>query len=157
MTKKELIENEQMKFTNQMDPEMEQQKIIRGTDEIPQKFEEGFIGFNNLQENETSLISVAKDLMPKDFVKKYKQMKKLQSEIEAMENTFKQNLIQMFESIPELETNSVALDGLKFTYASAYTKTTVDNKKLKEEYPEIYAKVTKTSKVKSSIRTTIEY
>ena len=151
MTKKELIEQEQT----------EQQKIVRGTDFIPKTYEEsleeGFVGFNNLQENENSLISVAKDLMPKDFVKKYKQMKKLQSEIENMENTFKQNLIQMFESIPELETNSVSLDGLKFTYASAYTKTTVDSKKLKEEYPEIYAKVTKTSNVKSSIRTTIEY
>ena len=132
-------------------------KIIKGTEEIPQEFEEGFVGFNNLQENETSLTNVAKDLIPKDFVKKYKQMKKLQSEIDEMESKFKQSLIQMFESIPELETNSVALDGLKFTYASAYTKTTVDSKKLKEEYPEIYAKVTKTSNVKSSIRTTIEY
>lgn len=161
MTKKELIEQEQIKFANQMDPEMEQQKIVKGTDFIPRTYEEsleeGFSGFNNLKENETSLTSVAKDLMPKDFVKKYKQMKKLEAEIKAAEDVFKQSLIQMFESIPDLETNSVALDGLKFTYASAYTKTTVDSKKLKEEYPEIYAKVTKTSNVKSSIRTTIEY
>lgn len=119
--------------------------------------QEGYVGFNTLQENETSLTSVAKDLMPKDFVKKYKQMKKLQAELDEMESNFKQNLIQMFESIPELETNSVALDGLKFTYTSAYTKTSVDSKKLKEEYPEIYAKVTKTSNVKSSIKTTIQY
>lgn len=116
-----------------------------------------FVGFNTLQENETSLTSVAKDLMPKDFVKKYKQMKKLEAEIKEAEDKFKQNLIQMFESIPELETKTVALDGLKFTYTSPYTKTTVDSKKLKEEFPEIYNKVIKTSNVKSSIKTTIDY
>lgn len=118
-----------------------------------QILQEGFV----LEENETSLTNVAKDLMPKDFVKKYKQMKKLQAELDEMENSFKQNLIQMFESIPELETNSVSLDGLKFTYTKPYTKTSVDSKKLKEEYPEIYNKVTKTSNVKSSIKTTIQY
>lgn len=119
--------------------------------------EEGYVGFNTLQENETSLVSIAKDLMPKDFVKKYKQMKKLEAEIKEAEDKFKENLIQMFESIPALETNTVALDGLKFTYVSPSTRTSVDSKKLKEEYPEIYTKVTKTSNVKSSIRTSIEY
>lgn len=116
-----------------------------------------FVGFNTLQENETSLTSVAKDLMPKDFVKKYKQMKKLEAEIKEAEDKFKENLLQMFESIPVLETNTVALDGLKFTYVSPSTRTSVDSKRLKEEYPEIYAKVIKTSNVKSSIRTSIEY
>lgn len=118
---------------------------------------EGYVGFNTLTENETSLTSVAKDLMPKDFVKKYKQMKKLQAELDEMENAFKENLIQMFESIPCLETSSVAIDGLKFTYVKPSTRTTVDSKKLKEEHPEIYAKVVKTSNVKSSIKTTIQY
>lgn len=125
--------------------------------ENKQEILEGYVGFNTLDDNETSLTSVAKDLMPKDFVKKYKQMKKLEAEIKQMEDTFKENLIQMFESIPCIETNTIALDGLKFTYVSPSTRTTVDSKKLKEEYPEIYKKVIKTSDVKSSIRTSVEY
>ena len=130
------------------------EKLVENKQEI---LEEGYVGFNTLLENETSLTSVAKDLMPKDFVKKYKQMKKLQAELDEMENNFKQNLIQMFESIPCLETNSVAIDGLKFTYTKPSTRTGVDSNKLKEEYPEIYAKCLKTSPVKSSIKTTIQY
>lgn len=119
--------------------------------------QEIFMEVNVLQENETSLTSVAKDLMPKDFVKKYKQMKKLEAEIKTMEDAFKEQLIQVFESIPCIETNTVALDGLKFTYVSSSTRNTVDSKKLQEEYPEIYKKVLKTSNVKSSIRTSIDY
>lgn len=107
--------------------------------------------------NENGLTSVAKDLVPKDFAKKYKQMKKLQDEINTIENDVKQKLLEMFESIPELETNTVTVDGISFTYVSSSKRKTLDTKKLQEEHPDIYKKFLKESNVKSSIRTKIEY
>lgn len=107
--------------------------------------------------NETGLDSVAKDLIPEGFVQKYKQMKQLQDEIGKTEDMIKQKLLEMFESIPELETNTVTVDGLSFTYVSPSVRKTVDTKKLQEEYPKIYAKMLKESNVRSSIRTKIEY
>lgn len=107
--------------------------------------------------NETSLDSVARDLVPKDFAKKYKQMKKMQEEINATEDIIKQKLLEMFESIPGLETNTVTVDGLSFTYVGPSKRKVVDTKKLQEEHPDIYKKCQKESNVKSSIRTKIEY
>lgn len=40
MDKQEFIEQENLKFKKQMDPEVEYEKIVKGTDEIPTKFEE---------------------------------------------------------------------------------------------------------------------
>lgn len=110
-----------------------------------------------LVENEHSLDSVAQALVPDGFARKYKQMLKLQDELKKMEDEFKKRLLEVFESIPELETNSVTIDGLKFTYVKGSTRKTIDSKKLQEEMPEIYNKFLKESEVKSSIRTSVEY
>ena len=110
-----------------------------------------------MEENENALISVARDLVPNDFVEKYKALKKAQDELNEIEENVKKKLLEMFESIPELESNTVTIDGLKFTYVGPSKRKSVDTKKLKEEHPDIYAKCLKTSQVKSSIRTSIEY
>lgn len=133
MTKNEFIEKEQIEFTNQMDPECV------------------------AQSEENSLVEIAQSMIPKTFAKKFKQLKKAQDELAAIENDIKEKLKVMFESIPELETNSVTVDGIKFTYVGPSKRKTVDSKKLQEEYPEIYKKMLKESNVKSSIRTSIEY
>lgn len=134
------------------DEEQRIPKEIKGTDEIPTKWEE-------FDENNTehSLDTVAKALVPEGFARKYKQMLKLQDELKKTEDDFKKKLLEVFESIPELETNSVTIDGLKFTYVKGSVRKTVDSKKLQEEMPEIYNKFLKESNVKSSIRTSVEY
>lgn len=195
MTKKEVIEQEQMKFDNQMDPE-QVGKIIKGTDEIPTKFEEekktitqwcmiskinlldtSYFDDTNLYTakefedkvprdiqiplvtdlNGTALDDFARGIIPEKFAKDYKKMKKLQEELTKTENEIKAKLIEMFESIPEREQNSVSMEGLRFTYVGPTQRKTVDSKKLQEEYPEIYKKCIKFSNVKSSIRTTVDY
>lgn len=109
------------------------------------------------RQSEANLVSVAQGLMPKSFAKKFKQLKKAQDELAAIENDIKEKLKEVFESTPGLETNSVTVDGIKFTYVGPSKRKTVDTKKLQEEHPEIYNKFLKESNVKSSIRTTIEY
>lgn len=195
MTKKELINQEQMNFDNQMDPE-QVGKIIKGTDEIPTKFEEekktitqwcmiskinlldpSYFDDTNLYTakefedrvprdiqiplvtdlNGTALDDFARGIIPEKFAKDYKKMKKLQDELTKTENEIKAKLIEMFESIPEREQNSVSMEGLRFTYVGPTQRKTVDSKKLQEEYPEIYKKCIKFSNVKSSIRTTVDY
>lgn len=47
-------------------------------------------------------------------------------------------------------------DILKVTYVAPTTKTSVDSKKLKKEYPEIYKKCSNTSAVKGSVRITVK-
>lgn len=106
---------------------------------------------------ENSLMAVAQNLAPKDFAKRYKKMLALKDELEKEEKAFKEKLITVFESIPELDTNSVTIDGLKFTYVKGSTRKSVDTKKLQEDCPEVYQKYLKESPVKPQIRTSVEY
>ena len=106
---------------------------------------------------EQALDDFARGIIPEKFAKEYKKMKKLQEQITRTENMIKDKLIEMFEKQPELDKKYVAVDGLKFTYVGPSQRNTVDTKKLKEEYPEIYKKVATKSSVKSQIRTTVEY
>lgn len=107
--------------------------------------------------NGTALDDFARGIIPEQFAKDYKKMKKLQEELKKTEDEIKRKLIDMFQSIPNREQNSVSSNGLKFTYIEPSQRTTVDSKKLQEEYPEIYKQCLKTSKVNSQIRTTVEY
>ncbi len=178
-------------------------KIVKGTDEIPQKFndeveqdvitktigewatsmnirllDEKFyedknkytikqyqelvprdveVPLVNKLDGPTALEDFARGIIPEDFAKEYKKMKKLQQELEQTENTIKNKLIEMFQSIPELEKNSVSMDGLKFTYIAPTVRKSVDTKKLQEEHPEIYKQCLKESQVKAQIRTSVEF
>lgn len=104
-----------------------------------------------------ALYEFTRGLIPQTFAKDYKKLKKLQDELNKVETSIKEQLIKMFEEHPEITTNSVSMDGLKFTYTSSYSKNTIDTKKLQEEYPEIYKKLLKQSTVKSSIKTYVEF
>lgn len=184
MEKEEFIENQKINFSNQMDPEMEGQMTERKTisqwcikcnirilgPEADKLYEDQDLYTisefeimvpRNLQvplgNTETGLTNIASSFVPKDFAKKYKQMLKLQDELKKTEENFKSKLLEMFESIPDLENNSVIIDGLKFTYVNGSVRKTVDTKKLQEEMPEIYNKFLKESRVKSSIRTSVEF
>jgi len=96
-------------------------------------------------------------LIPESFAKDYKKLKKLQDELSKTEASIKEKLIEMFEAHPEMNCQTVTMDGLSFTYTKSYVKNTVDSKKLQEEYPDIYKKMIKTSNVKSSIKTSVKF
>lgn len=96
-------------------------------------------------------------LIPESFAKDYKKLKKLQDELSKTEASIKEKLIEMFEAHPEMNGQTVTMDGLSFTYTKSYVKNTVDSKKLQEEYPDIYKKMIKTSNVKSSIKTSVKF
>lgn len=180
MTKNEFIEKEQMNFSNQMDPEMEETRTITEwcikskinlldpsyfdddkkytleefEQRVPREIQIPLVSDLN---NKTALDDFAKGIIPEQFAKDYKKMKKLQEELNRTETIIKEKLLTMFESIPDREQNSVSMDGLKFTYVGPTKRKSVDTKKLEEEYPEIYKKVLKESNVKSQIRTSVEY
>lgn len=59
-------------------------------------------------------------------------------------------------SMEENEVKKYENDFISITYVAPTTKNTVDSKKLKEEYEEIYNKCLKISNVKSSIRIKIK-
>ena len=111
----------------------------------------------NEEQVQLSLSNVASDLVPKEFAKKFKALKKAQDELAQIEDQVKEAVKQMFESIPDIATNTVTVDGIKFTYVKGSVRKTVDSKKLQEEWPDIYSKCTKTSNVKSQIRISVEY
>lgn len=138
VTKNEFISKEVGNFVNQMG--------IDTSDILVQ----------DLSTNE-AIDNFVRNILPEDFAKDYKELKKLQEKIQKTEDDIKKKLLEMFESHPEMDSKSVSMDGLKFTYTKPYEKKSVDTKKLQEEYPKIYNKMLKTSSVKGSIKTYIEY
>lgn len=112
-----------------------------------------------MEENEiveNSLDTIAQELAPKDFAKRYKKMLALKAELEKEEKEFKDKLAEMWGNLTDAP-NSVILDGLKFTYVRPSTRKSFDSKKFQEDHPEMYDKYVKESNVKASIRTSVEY
>lgn len=182
MEKDNFIEKEVNNFKSQMDPECMEQQEVKTISEWCIKcqitlLDNSYYGDNNkytikefeekvprniqvpLPNNnneEMGLESVAKQMLPKDFAKKYKAFIKAQNKLKEIENKFKEELITMYESITEPENNSVNIDGIKFTYIGPSKRKSFDSKKFQEDNPELYKKYIKESNVKSSIRTSIE-
>ena len=96
-------------------------------------------------------------IIPEQFVKDYKKMKKLQDNLSKTEDEIKTKLLKMFEEHPEMNGKTVSRDGLTFTYTASYVRNSVDGKKLQEEHPDIYKKMLKQTNVKSTIKTSIKY
>lgn len=88
---------------------------------------------------------------PDDFVQKYKKYKDAKAEFDAAFEAFKVNLIELHKVKPDLP-KSVIIGGIKVTYVSPSTRTTIDTKKLKEEEPELAKKFSKTTNVEATVR-----
>lgn len=88
---------------------------------------------------------------PDDFAQKYKKYKEAKTEFDEIFDVFKTNLIKLHNENPDLP-KSVIIGGIKATYVSPSTRTTIDSKKLKEEEPELAKKFTKTTNVSASVR-----
>lgn len=97
------------------------------------------------------LINNALGCTPEEFYKRYTKYKKAEAEFNEIYEPFKEKLINLHETIPELQ-KSILVNSVKLTYVAPTTRTSIDTKKLKEEEPEIAKKFTKISEVKANIR-----
>lgn len=88
---------------------------------------------------------------PEEFYSKYKNYKEAEAEFKKLYDPFKEKLIQIYKSTPNLPKSTV-IGGVKLTYVSPSVRTAIDSKKLKEEEPELAKKFTKTTNVEANIR-----
>lgn len=86
-----------------------------------------------------------------EFSKLYKKYKKAEEDFKKAYEPFKERLLEVYKIMPDMPTN-IIIGGVKLTYVSPSTRSTIDSKKLKEEEPEIAKKFTKTTDVSATIR-----
>ena len=131
-------------------------KVVRYVDEDTLEIKETVIEDGTIEETAESndIISMFQGALscePDEFYKKFMDYKKAESEFNAVYEPFKANLLKLHETKQGLP-KSVVVGGTKLTYVSPSTRTSIDNKKLKEEEPEIAKKFSKTTNVKATIR-----
>lgn len=98
------------------------------------------------------LVLQALDCDPEDFSEKYKKMKQAEKEFEDIYLPFKDRWIELHETHPGIPKSIVFNSGVKVTYVSPTTRTSIDTRKLKEEEPTLAKKYTKTTSVKATTR-----
>ena len=86
-----------------------------------------------------------------EFGKKYRKYKKAEAEFSALFEPFKANLLKLYKEHEGLPKTVIA-GGVKCTYVSSSTRSTIDTKKLKEEKPMIAKKYTKITNVSPTIK-----
>lgn len=91
---------------------------------------------------------------PEEFIAKYKSYKQAKTDFDILFERAKNNLLELYENGVEDGfpfTISIG-EGVKLTYVRQSMRTSIDNKKLKEEEPEIAKKYTKYTIVNPTIR-----
>lgn len=83
-----------------------------------------------------------------EIVNKIIEFNKVKKEMEYQEKLLKDGLM---EAMNNLGIKKFIINGLSATIKDGSTRTTIDSKRLKEEFPDIYEAYSKTSEVKSSI------
>ena len=107
---------------------------------------------NELTDNDfADMIRSILNCEPEEFCKRYEKFKKAEAAFNELYEPFKENLIKLHETTPELP-NSTVVGGVKLIYVAPTVRTSIDTKKLKEEEPEIAKKFMRTSDVKASVR-----
>lgn len=96
------------------------------------------------------ILRAALDCDVDEFYSKYQEWKNAEASFKAVYDPFKTKLLELHEkqNLPK----NVIVGGVKLTYVSPSTRSSIDSKKLKEEEPEIAKKFTKTSNVGATIR-----
>ena len=77
-------------------------------------------------------------------------------EYKQAELTAKQLREQLCKKMEEQGIKSWETDNLRVTYVAPVDRLSVDSKKLKEKYPQVYSECQKMSKIKSSVRIAIK-
>lgn len=106
---------------------------------------------DNKTENYRNKIMEALDCKPKEFFQKYRDYLTAEAEFKRIFDPFKEKLLELYKETPEIP-NTLSIGGVKVTYVSPSTRTSIDSKKLKEEEPEIAKKFTKTTDVNATLR-----
>lgn len=88
---------------------------------------------------------------PDVFAKKYNAYKIAKAEFEELFEPVKETILSVHKQRDDVP-NTLVVGGIKLTYVSPTTRTTIDSKKLKEEEPELAKKFTKISAVSASVR-----
>lgn len=90
---------------------------------------------------------------PEEFANSYFKYKEAEKEFKKLYEPFKENLVKLYKDPSQsFMPNSVIIGGVKLTYVSPSTRTSIDTKKLKEEEPELAKKFSKTTNVDATIR-----
>lgn len=105
----------------------------------------------DIDDNFKAEIRSALNYEPEEFTKRYKAYKKAEAKFKDMYEPFKDKLLKLYEYAPEFP-KTVIVGGVKVTYVSPSTRSTIDSKKLKEEEPELAKKFTKTTEVSATLR-----
>ena len=92
------------------------------------------------------------NIIPEKYIEKLKALKELEKEVKELEKTFENELKENFK---HGSISSAELDGVRFTYTKAYSKTVFDSAKFAAEHPNTYKKYTKNQDYKDSIKKTI--
>lgn len=92
------------------------------------------------------------NIIPTNYIEKLKAFKKLKEELEELERTFEEELK---ENLKKGNISSAELDGVRFTYTKAYSKSVFDSAKFGAEHPNLYKKYVKNQNYKDSIKKTI--
>lgn len=106
---------------------------------------------DNKTENYRNKIMEALDCKPEEFFQKYRDYLTAEAEFKRIFDPFKEKLLELYKETPEIP-NTLSIGGVKVTYVSPSTRTSIDSKKLKEEEPEIAKKFTKTTDVNATLR-----
>lgn len=112
--------------------------------------EDRYVSFTDYDEI-NKLLQGAMNCEPEEFYQKYRDYKAAEANFNKLYEPFKANIIELHEKHPEIP-KGVVIGGVKLTYVSPSTRTSIDSKKLKEEEPELAKKFTKTSNVSASVR-----
>lgn len=90
-----------------------------------------------------------------EIISEIVEFEKTKKEFEKKQNEFKELLIKAMEenNIKQFKSES---DGLTITYVAPTTRIGVDNKKLQEEYEDIYLQCLKETPIKASIRIKVD-
>lgn len=106
---------------------------------------------DNKTENYRNKIMETLDCKPEEFFQKYRDYLAAEAEFKRIFDPFKEKLLKLYKETPEIP-NTLSIGGVKVTYVSPSTRTSIDSKKLKEEEPEIAKKFTKTTDVNATLR-----
>lgn len=103
--------------------------------------------------NELVSIENGNIVVPTEVVEQIKEFQKVKAKMDIMEKELKEGLKSAMELVGM---KKFIINGLCASIKEPYTKTTVDSKKLKTDYPDIYEECSKVSEVSSSITLTFE-
>ena len=103
--------------------------------------------------NELVIVKKGEITVSTDFIEKYKNFKKLQLEMELAEKEVKNQLKEALENAGK--TNYI-VNGFSAVIRKGTTRTSLNTKKFKEDYPELFEEYSQTSDVASSIVLTVE-